>query len=266
MRFDEIIRLTPHPDVNGILAVLSERLSDLLGDQLVGLYLTGSLTYGDFDRGSSDIDFLAILSHALSQEQRGQVRGMHARIGEDNPLWAERIEGSYITKDLLENVEPPRTPRPYINGGRFWDPDPVYGYEWILNLYVLYECGVALVGPDPKNVMGPIDIDVVRRASKKDLYEEWVPKLKDQSFFEKSHHQAYVVLTLCRILHRATNDSVASKRVASAWVKHTYGRPWIALVERAEQWQHGQEMNAAQHVLDFIEFTREELNRRPIKS
>jgi hypothetical protein len=66
-------------------------------------------------------------------------------------------------------------------------------------------------------------------------------------------------LTLCRILHRAKNDTVASKRVASAWVKKTYGKPWSDLIEKAESWQHGQEMDEVDGLLKFIRFAWWEL-------
>jgi len=99
---------------------------------------------------------------------------------------------------------------------------------------VLYERGVSLIGPGPKALIGPVDIRDVREASKKDLLEEWEPKLQDPSFFENSHHQAYVILTMCRILHRARHSNVASKRIASVWVKQAYGKHWRNLIEKAE--------------------------------
>lgn len=260
MRPHEIAQLTSHPDVNGILVELTRELGKILDGQLVGLYLTGSLTYGDFDRGSSDIDILTILSEPLSEASFERVRAMHARIGDRYPEWATRIEGSYVTGDMLGCVEPPSVPRPYINGGAFWDPEPRYGNEWLINLYALRERGVALAGPDPKQLVGPVDIEDVRRASARDLFDEWVPKLGDRSFFESSHHQAYVTLTLCRILHRAAEDDVVSKRVASAWVKETCDLPWIIdLVERAERWQHGEDLDSAAQVRAFIAFSRDQL-------
>lgn len=259
MKTKDIKKIAPYEDVSDILVALSEGLEDILGDQLVGLYLTGSLTYGDFKRWSSDIDFLVILTNALSKEQRGRVKSMHDRIRESFPIRAERIEGSYIPKDWLQSAEPPETSRPYINGGKFWDPDPVYGNEWLLNLNVLYECGVALLGPDPKTLIGPVRIELVREASKKDLHEEWEPKLKDPSYLPHSHHQAYIILTMRRILHRAQNENVASKRTASAWVKKTYGMPWSSLIEKAENWQYGEEMNAHTEMLHFIGFVLKEV-------
>jgi hypothetical protein len=225
---------------------------------LVALWLTGSLTHGDFDRGSSDIDYLAVLAADLSGDQRAELAALHMGIGERWPVWSARIEGSYVTRDMLIHVVPPPMPRPYVNGGAFWEPDPRYGNEWLINLYALRERGVALIGPEPRNVIPPIDIGDVRRASARDMCEEWVPKLADDAFLESSHHQAYVALTLCRILHRAENDAVVSKRVAAAWVKERFPEPWIVdLVERAERWQHGEELDRADDVRRFIAVARD---------
>jgi hypothetical protein len=108
-------------------------------------------------------------------------------------------------------------------------------------------------------LIGPVDIDQVREASRQDLIDDWKTKLQDSSGLEDSHFQAYMVMTLCRILHRTKNDGVASKRVASTWVKETYGKPWPDLIERAENWQHGQELNALQEILDFLRFVVKEV-------
>ncbi len=249
--------VTPHNDVNTVLAMLTAGLIEVLGDQLVGFYLTGSLTYGDFDRGSSDIDVIAILTEPLSDEQITQITALHAKVAEQFPEWAKRIEANYVTKAMLSSTLPPKEFRPYFNGGKFWNFQ--YGNEWLLNLHVLRDCGVALVGPDPKELLPPIDIAAVREASKRDLHADWEPKLSSGHPFESpgydtNHLQAYAVLTMCRILHRAKNDEVASKRVASAWSKHTYPE-WKSLIDKAENWQHGKQMNAAQEALDFIRFT-----------
>ena len=260
MKIDAIKNLTPHQDVNDILAVLSKGLQDILGEQLMGVYLTGSLTYGDFDRGSSDIDLLIVLNKPLSEIQRDQVKALYADIVIKYPFWAKRIEASYITEDMLKYREPPPQPRPYINGGQMWDPDPPYGNEWLINLFVLYECGIELYGPNPMTLIShPIDIETLRMASRADLHQEWEPLLKDPPPLEDPHFQAYVILTLCRILHRAKNDKVASKRVASTWVKKTYGKRWSPLVTQAENWNHGEDMNETKETLKFIEFVLAEV-------
>ncbi|HYH11047.1 MAG TPA: nucleotidyltransferase domain-containing protein, partial [Thermomicrobiales bacterium] len=134
---DEIERLTPYDDVNAVLAELTDGIVRILDDELLGLYLTGSLTYGGFRRGSSDIDFLVVLGCPLEHDVRTSLEGVHARIASTYPAWSDRVEGSYITADMLDSIEPPVMPRPYINGGAFWEPDPRYGNEWLINLYAL---------------------------------------------------------------------------------------------------------------------------------
>lgn len=223
MRFNLSDSITSHQDINDILILLSKNLTIILNNNFVGIYLTGSLTYGDFDPKSSDIDFLVIMNCELNDTQRTQIKKVHDVIAEKYPLWANRIEGSYITQDMLDHTAPPLKARLYINEGRIWNPDPRFGQEWLLNIYAFYDCGLALQGPDPKELFKiPIDINLVREASKQDFYQEWEPLLKNTSALEDSHYQAYVILTLCRILYRKNHADVVSKKVASTWVKNFY--------------------------------------------
>jgi hypothetical protein len=253
--------ITPHEDVNGVLFVLARDLAVTFGDDLVGLYLTGSLSYGDFDRASSDIDFLAVLGQPMNGRQRAAVAEMHASVAAAYPLWRRRIEGSYVTREMLASVDPPSQPRPYVNGGEFWTPDPTYGQEWILNGYALYERGIPVIGPDPKTLFRDVGYNAYRDASIRSLHEEWAPLLRDGSYLGSSHHQAYVTLTVCRILYAARNHELASKRSASRWVKQTYGAPWRDLIEKAEGWQHGRKIDEARAVQGFIEFALAQTGR-----
>lgn len=254
-------KLTPYQDVNQVLELLTTGLEKLLGSQLAGLYLTGSLTYGDFDKGSSDIDFLAVLTDALTDEQLEAVKQLHQQIGEAVPFWSKRLEGSYITTQMIETKERPEEKRPYVNGGNVNLYQ--YGNEWIINLYALQETGVVIVGTEPSQMFPVVTIEDVRKASKRDLLTDWQPKLDDPNAFnhegyDSNHLKAYAVLTMCRILHRAKNDGIASKRVASSWVKEVY-KNWADLVKQAEQWQHGNKMPSDSEVKDFIRFTMKEV-------
>jgi hypothetical protein len=248
-----------YPDVDALVAWLGREIPEALGSNLVALWLTGSLTYGDFDYGSSDIDYCAVIERELSSPEGEALVALHDAIGADFPVWRERIEGTYVTRAMLASRTPPPQGRPYVNGGQFWDPDPPYGNEWLLNLHVLRGCGVALYGPEPEELIGEIDISDVRAASARDLFDERLPEADNAAAFEDSHIQAYVTLTLCRILHRAFNDDVASKRAAAAWVKARYGEPWRSLVERAERWHHGQELGANAETRAFVRFVADEL-------
>ncbi|MCB9813555.1 MAG: DUF4111 domain-containing protein [Pseudomonadales bacterium] len=256
------MRVTKYSDINKILSLLKEGLGEILGKNLIGLYLTGSLTYGDFDRGSSDIDFFSVLDEELSPKQLEKVKKLHTDIGERFPEWHKRIEGSYVTQKMLDSTKPPKRHRPYINAGKMWSFP--FGNEWLLNLHILYESGVALVGINPKQLISPVDIISLRKASQENLIQEWKPKLTNPAPFQsadydRNHLQAYAILTMCRILYTANNKDVVSKKVAANWAVKMYGEQWSALIKKAQSWHHGEKLFLENGIKKFIQFTIDEV-------
>src|SRR3990172_11921967 len=88
---------TPFPDINRLLESLLSRMRQILQERLVGVYLYGSLTTGDFDPGSSDIDLLAVTSSDVSGRESGSLRAMHLEFARENPGWEDRVEVAYLS-------------------------------------------------------------------------------------------------------------------------------------------------------------------------
>ncbi|MGI8868993.1 MAG: aminoglycoside adenylyltransferase domain-containing protein [Mycobacteriales bacterium] len=248
-----------YADVDDLLTMLRVGVETELGDALRGLYVTGSLSYGDFDHGSSDIDFLAVTGRRFDGADRAALAAMHAGIAERYPVWAERIEGSYVLVDLLAHDAPPAEPRPYVNQGRLWDPDPGYGQEWLLNRYVLHHRAIPLIGPPAAEMFPEVPEAAMRAASVSSLHEEWEPLLQEPTILDDPHHAAYITLTLCRILHTAHVGGVASKRVAARWVIEQYGDRWAGLVTAALAWRHGEALDRREEILELIRFAATDL-------
>ena len=59
------------PEVTPLLDELVSGITDALGDNLVGVYLRGSLALGGFDPATSDVDVLVVTEHVVW----GGVRG-----------------------------------------------------------------------------------------------------------------------------------------------------------------------------------------------
>jgi len=93
----------------------------------------------------------------------------------------------------------------------------------------------------------------VRKASARDLFKEWVPKIADKEWLANSHYQSYFVLNLCRILHTVGGNEPSSKRLAADWVKGRY-REWKDLVDEAEKWGYGEEMKRQEEAIAVIKF------------
>lgn len=248
---------TPYPAINTVLREWAEQLDRLLGTNVVGLYLSGSLAYGDFVPQRSDIDLQAVVQNPLTHEELTSVEQLHKQIEERHPQWAGRIECSYVPLKLMRELAP-ATPRPWWGLDTFY-PEAPAGNEWIINHYLLSRYGITLAGPDFNDLIPPIDIDIVRRASAKDLFQEWLPKIHDPEWLSNSHYQSYLVLNLCRILYTVIRGEPRSKKVAAEWTKATYPQ-WRGLIEEAESWTYGDEMRRQADAIAFLRFAADRVN------
>ena len=59
----------PYPAINNVLSEWVRGVKRLLGENLIGLYLSGSLAYGDFVPERSDIDLQAVVQSPLTQDE-----------------------------------------------------------------------------------------------------------------------------------------------------------------------------------------------------
>ena len=69
---------TAYPEVNVVLRELLPGVREILGDRLVGTYLTGSLAAGDFDR-HSDVDFVTVTENEVGGEVFSALDALHQR-------------------------------------------------------------------------------------------------------------------------------------------------------------------------------------------
>ena len=145
---------TPYEEVNAILHVLLTNMRAILGSQFVGLYLYGSLSLGDFDPASSDIDFLSVIADELSKEVLEQLRAMHATIASSGLPYATQLEGSYIPRQALRRYDPANARHPTI--GTDW-PLQVqwHSRNWLLERNIVREHGVVVEGPSPQSLIDP---------------------------------------------------------------------------------------------------------------
>jgi hypothetical protein len=255
-------KITPHPEINEILISFVDGVMDILADKICGIYLTGSLSYGDFNENSSDIDLTVILKNPASSIELGRIKEFHVRLEKNFEKWAKRLECTYTPSAMLASTRPPQEPRPWYCGFEsFLYEEAPYGNEWIINNYLLYNFAIPLVGTNFKELTGPIDIKEVQKACIRDLFVEWEPKMNNPIYLNDSHNQSYLILNLCRILYTVIQKATGSKKVSAAWAKQEFGSPWKNLIELAESWQYGKEMNEQDKTVAFIRFSINEISK-----
>src|SRR5579862_2857030 len=250
--------ITPYPAINTVVTEWAEGLKRLLGEKIVGLYLSGSLAYGDFVPGRSDIDLEAVVRNPLPEDELRSIEELHREVERRCPEWLERIECSYVPLELMRELTPPAKTRPWWGFGTLY-AEASAGHEWIINHYLLSRHGVALEGPDFNELIPPIDIHDVRQASARGLFQEWAPKIDDSAWLSNSHYQSYFVLNLCRILHTVIHGQPGSKKVAGQWAKATYPQ-WENLIEEAERWVYGEQMKRQADAVAFLRFAVARVN------
>ena len=131
---------TSDPAVDSLLASIREAIVTVTGSSLVGLYLFGSLTIGDFDTDVSDVDLIAVLAESPSERLATHLSRMHAGLAQANPEWDDRIEVIYISTQGLANCRTDTTNIAVISPGEDFHVVEA-GRDWILNWYPARENG-----------------------------------------------------------------------------------------------------------------------------
>jgi predicted nucleotidyltransferase len=250
---------TPYPDVNEVLNLLLESVQETLGKEFVGMYLYGSLSSGDFNPETSDIDFLVVTTDLLSNEKIAGLESMHQRIWASGRKRASRLEGAYIPRKEIRRHDLHNSPVPTINEGRFYVGR--HGSDWIIQRHIVREYGVVLAGPDPKTLIEPVTPEEIRRAVLGILREWWFPMLEDPAWLRShgSNYHGFAVITMCRALHALESGTIVSKPIAIKWAKEKLDRQWHPLIDQAMASQYGIHSDFLDETLDFIRFTEKRI-------
>jgi hypothetical protein len=201
-----------HPEVRRLLPRLTDAQEDVLGVDLIGSYVFGSVATGDFEPGISDVDTATVLRADPTPEQVGALDGLHRDIVREMPEWRDRVEVVYLSSRALATFRTESSPAARISPGEPFHAIEV-DHRWLIDWYQLREVGVALRGPSIDSLVPKIThgeyVDAVRHH-----LLTWSDSLGD---LESQGDQAYAVLTMCRGLRMVRTGEHVSKREAARW-------------------------------------------------
>lgn len=250
---------TPFADVNHLLQVLFARQQAVLGKRIIGLYLDGSLTSGDFDQ-DSDIDFVLVTDGEITPGLFSALQAMHDQIAALDSIWAIQLEGSYLPAYAVRRYDPAHTLYPNIergHGERLKLAE--HNQTWDIHRSILRERGIPLVGPPARTLIDPVTPGQLRQAVQV-ILSTWAAQLLNHpAHISGRGYQSYTVLSLCRILYTLEHGAIASKSGAAAWAQEKLAERWSPLIERAWEGRHNSggeahpdDLNAT---LEFIRYT-----------
>jgi hypothetical protein len=221
------------PDVAQYVREVARRVVDTLGDQLSGIYTTGSLALDGYTPQRSDIDLIAVVHGDIALRAKRKIARdvdwRHLQCparGLEFVTYPESIarSGATVAGFVLE-----------INTGCELSPLVCYQpagrprFWFVIDRDMTYQCGEAVHGPDPRQLF--------RRAP----YEDLLPVVTESMRFHaedlRSHLPESAVLNGCRALRYLRERCWSAKPSAGEWAIHhiPFDRPLIEAALAARQ-------------------------------
>jgi len=246
--------MSPPQEVTEILSALLSGLRQVLENNLVGVYLRGSLATGDFTPETSDLDVLAVTERSVDDAEFAALAALHTQLAALPNPYADRLEMAYIDRAALKHFEPGQQ-HPTLGQGETLEWSE-HRNNWILERWIMREHGVALLGPSPQTLIAPISSEDVRAAVRARLrdWADWANQPDDPDWLLPRGHKAYVVETMCRALYTLGCGELSSKERAVEWAVETLPEPWRSTVERSRAWRADDTVDLAivPEVMQFV--------------
>jgi predicted nucleotidyltransferase len=254
-------------DVRTQVTALCAAFRQLLGTELTGIYLHGSLVMGCFNPHSSDLDLLVMVESKLDHSSKRQLAMMLLEVS----LTPCPVEVSILTQDTLQHWHHPcRYTLHYSEMWRdaflealtaddhpHWQPeqgDP----DLAAHITVLNHRGLCLVGRSINQVFPTIPEADYLDAILGDVFD---------AFKAPVSNPAYAVLNACRTCAFIRSGLVCSKREGGLWALQVLPERYHTLIQTALQIYEGtseETIFGALELSDFIEFIRSYLKQASI--
>lgn len=248
-------------DLVDLLQAMASDLPAILRENLLGIYLWGSLTYGAFDETCSDVDCIVVTRRDLDDHEFSKVDEWFENKKREN-RWVSRIDMRFV-----------------INGEFFDKSSRCCGYYHYMGRLIRHgsdgnpiiwiniaQSGITLWGREAKVIAPYVSSERLNDALLLELNylkEDLTSNAGDRS--DKVFiHNAYAVLTACRILYSAHHGSLASKDEAHHWAMETVPPAWRTVIQasRANRLKNAGSTTCQleQDAIRFVEFVTSEVN------
>lgn len=203
-----------------------------LGENLVGVYLHGSLAMGCFNPQKSDVDLIVVVKDAVADAAKLAYLAQLVALNEQAP--PKGIEMSVVR---AEDVKPFVYPTPYefhfsqahlllarANPQAYVERFHGTDKDLAAHCTILYRYGVALSGPAVGETFAPVP-----RAD----YLDSIWSDVENAAADIAENPLYVTLNLCRVLAYAREGLVLSKQGGGEWGAQKLPEPYRRMAQEA---------------------------------
>ncbi len=229
-------------DAHKLLQTLKGRLIDVLGSNLVGIYVHGSMAQNSFHWGSSDIDFLVVVKSPLKQDKKIALIRTLEGLNTDAP--PKGIEMSVILADDARKVPHPMpfdlhySPRWHNAAQRdivaFCQQMNGVDADLTAHIMMLNSAAIVVHGPSVPRVFGTISREDYLDSIKRDLVDA-------RTMLHEN--PVYYVLNLCRALAYFRDGKLLSKQQGGEWGLENLNKRYQGVVQAAlNAYRNGRDM------------------------
>lgn len=217
--------------IPSILNPLLENYLEMLTSQItnnivLGVYLYGSISLGEFNAEKSDIDFVVVLRRKLNEEEIKNLKDIHFQL--NSIPFGKRMDSMYITVDNIGKNNNELDPYPYCSDGKIkighWDINEV---TW----WLVKHHGIEVFGPNTEDLNIHINWSNVVQNMKYNINQYWFKKAKNKYLYLFDDMVEFSVSTISRILCSLENKEIFSKNKALEKSLETLPLRWHLLLE-----------------------------------
>lgn len=226
------MRLISMMNYNEVLEKIAYEYQGILRDNLVGIYVHGSIAFGCFNPFKSDIDFIVVVDKSPTIEEKEALIKTLLDLSTDAP--SKGFEMSIVLSGVCKNfIYPTPFELHYSIAHLQRCKDDLRAYCTSMNgidkdlaahFTVIKHVGYTLIGKQVSEVFGEVPKEDYLDSIKADIVD---------SKEDVIENPVYIILNLCRVLAYKNNSLVLSKEQGALWGIDNLPKQYIALVSRA---------------------------------
>ena len=180
---------------------------------MLGLYAVGSLASGDYRPACSDLDLVAVVAEELDEPRRGQLEALHQGLRRREPA-ASKLHCMYVPRADVGDVGAQHLT---------WAHGELYRREFSgIARAELHRDGITVPGPEPAQLVPPIDDAALRTAARAELTGHWSGAVRKPWLWLQDGYVDLGLLTLARAEATLTDGRLMTKREALSRL-HRFG-------------------------------------------
>lgn len=243
-------------ELKELLDEFIQNSKDILCDNLIGLYLHGSLAMGCYNEKKSDIDLLVVVKNDVSREDKRRYMDMVVTLNNKAP--SKGIELSIVKEAVCKPFIYPTPFELHFSAAHLnWylsDPEDYIekmngtDKDLAAHFTIIYHRGKTLYGKEIKSVFSEVSSEAYMDSIWLDIKNAKEDIIDDTM---------YMILNLCRVLAYKKERLILSKQEGGEWALRHLSEPQYKkiILSALEEYKTGKTMSITQaDAVGFVEY------------